>query len=382
MDILFVGPVSGYTSYPVVCKGILREIINAGIRPIVADVSWDGSQSHTDSLFDTLDESKVIFLQHGDMSKLVNQGIPPADYDCKICVALNPSETLVSVHKSGVKVFGLFIGDVDVVPESWLHVIDQCAVVMTTSEWCRSIIAASGTKTPILVLNPGISSVFKPSQDAAARSGNPDEVFVFLHMCSAVFCPERKGTPQFFEAVRLLVDEGVNVSARAVFGMQTRIVRQMLRELPDRVKSHTQIYFHPGARPQDEVVQAYNGSHAVVFPSRAEGFGCIPLEVRACGIPVVQTLCTGHRDHLESSENPEHWGIVPIQHGPLAPAWSNYGKAPSVEAVDVATAMKQCIEQYDKFRSAAMDRAEAVRTRWAWSETTKPLIELLESGTI
>jgi glycosyltransferase involved in cell wall biosynthesis len=382
MDILFVGPLSGYTSYPVVCKGILRTIIESGIRPIVADVSWDGSQNHTDSFFDTLDESKVVFLQQNDMSMLVHQGIPPADYDCNICVALNPSETLVGVRRSGVKVFGLFVGDVDVVPESWQHVLDQCDVVMTPSAWCRDVIAASGVKTPLMVLNHGIASIFSPISSAERHCGNPNGVFVFLHMCSAVFCPERKGTPQFFKAIGHLVDDGCDISARVVFGMQTRIVKQMLKELPDRVKAHTQIHFLSGARPQDEIIKTYNGAHAVVFPSRAEGFGCIPLEVRACGIPVVQTLCTGHRDHLEPGENPEHWGVVPVTHGPLTTAWANYGRAPSVESANVANAMKQCIGQYDQLRSAAMDRAEAVRMRWSWSETTKPLIELIKNGTL
>jgi len=378
MDVLFVGPLSGYTSYPVVCKGILRALIDAGIRPIVADVTWDGSPNHTDPYLGTLDESKVVFLQHSAAADLVTQGIPPAEYNCKACFALNPSETMVSIKRNGVKIFGLFVGDVDEIPGSWLHIMSQCDAVLAPSTWCRDVMAASDVKTPLIVLNHGISPVFKPISDSALRSGDPKEVFVFLHMCSAVFCPERKGTPQFFEAVDRLIDEGFSISARVVFGMQTRVVKQMLGKLSTRVKEHTQIHFSPGAVPQDEVIRAYNGTHAVVFPSRAEGFGCIPLEVRACGIPVVQTLCTGHRDHLESSENPEHWGVAQIRHGALVPAWANYGRAPAVESVDVTSAMRQCIIQYDDLRRAALDRAEAVQTRWAWSETTKPLIELLK----
>ena len=44
------------------------------------------------------------------------------------------------------------------------------------------------------------------------------------------------------------------------------------------------------------------GFDLVCQPSRAEGFGLVPLEARACGVPVAATLCTGHADHMAASE--------------------------------------------------------------------------------
>jgi hypothetical protein len=382
MDVFFVGPVSGYSSYPVVCKGILHALINAGIRPIIADVTWDGSPDHTDPFFENLDSTKAVFMEHSDIIDLVHRGQQPKDFDCKYCFAINPTETLVGVRASGVKMIGLFVGDVDVVPDSWKHVMEGCDLVMTPSSFGRDVFVAAGVTAPVKVLNHGIDSIFHPSETPLIWSGDTNDAFVFLHLCSAVFCPERKGTPQFLEALTQLIDAGHSVSARLVFGMKTRPVTKMLKELPDRTKQNIQVFFHNGSRPQADIMRVYHGVHAAVFPSRAEGFGCIPLEVRACGIPVAQTLCTGHRDHLESCEAPEGWGIVPIPHGAMVPAWANMGNAPDVQSVDVANAMRAFFSGYQALRTAAMDRAEAVRTRWSWDETTKPLIEILLNDSI
>lgn len=378
MDILFVGPVSGYSSYPVVCKGLLRALTASGIRPIVADVTWDGSENHTDCYFDELDESKIIFLDHQEAVDLVRGGIAPSAYNCRACVAVNPAFSLFGIKQSGIKIFSLFVGDVDVVPGSWQQLMNMCDVVMTPSSWCRDAIISSGVSSRVIVLNHGITNVFVPISWSEEKSGNPEDVFVFLHMCSAVFYPERKGTPQFLEAAQRLAKDTENVVFRVVFGMNTRVIKALLASLSQEMKERIQVYFFSGARPQSEIIKIYNGCHAAVFPSRAEGFGCIPLEVRACGIPAVQTLCTGHRDHIESNDDPGRWGIIEIPHGPLAEAWGGFGRAPSVSSDDVYESMKKCLLGYKELRKSALEMADAVRAQWAWLETTKPLIDLIQ----
>lgn len=378
MDVLFVGPVSGYSSYPVVCKGLLRALTEAGIRPIVADVTWDGSENHTDSCFDNLGESRIIFLDHQASVDLVRRGVAPSAYNCKACIAVNPAFSLFGIKQSGIKVFGLFVGDVDVVPGSWQQLMNMCDVVMTPSSWCRDAIVSSDVSSRVVVLNHGITNVFVPMLDSEERSGSPEDVFVFLHMCSAVFYPERKGTPQFLEAAQRLAKDTKNVVFRAIFGMNTRAIKALMANLGPDIKERVQVYFFSGARPQSEIIRIYNGCHAAVFPSRAEGFGCIPLEVRACGIPVVQTLCTGHRDHIEYNDDPARWGIVEIPHGPLSDAWGGFGRAPSVSPDNVYESMKKCLSEYGRLRKAALEMADAVRSQWAWSETTRPLIDLIQ----
>lgn len=371
MRVLFVGPVSGYTSYPVVSKGLLRALIDTGIQPVVADVTWDGSPDHTEPYFEQVPDS-IEFLEPSQVIDLVQKG-ELRDEGLRYCVALNPSYHLMKIKETGIRVAGMFVGDVDIIPGSWKQLMEQQDLVLTPSTWGRQIIQEAGVEQPIMVLNHGVSKVFRvPEQNVDCG-----ESFTFFHPCSAVFFPERKGTPQTLEAFERLVQDDEDVVLKLIFGMKSKPVREMLKKLPDCVKRRINIQFLPGARSQDEIRRAYVTSHVGVFPSRAEGFGICPIEMRACGVPVMQTFCTGHRDHLDPDDNPQRWGIIEVKHGSMTDAWGKFGRAPEVLSSDVYEAMKVCINRYAALKEASCDMADAVRTQWSWQETTKPLIQWL-----
>jgi glycosyltransferase involved in cell wall biosynthesis len=366
MRVLFVGPVSGYTSYPVVSKGLLRAMIEANLQPVVADVTWDGSPDHTDPYFEEEADS-IIFLQQAQVLDLVQKGIMPFSHITK-CVAVNPSYHLMQIKDHGIEVAGMFVGDVDKIPDSWQEIMKKQDVILTPSTWCRNVIQSSGIKNRVIVLNHGVSPAFVPNAEACP----PEEKFTFLHLCSAVFYPQRKGTPQVIEAFDMLINDGYYADLKIVFGMKSRPVRQLLKKCSEK---NIKTYFFDGARPQDEIKKSYESCHVGIFPSRAEGFSMCPLEFRAIEQPVAMTFCTGHRDHLDPDDNPARWGIVEIPSGPMAPAWGKFGNAPEVSAEDVYRSMKTCISQYENLKDAAVDMAEAVRAQWSWEATTSPLIE-------
>jgi glycosyltransferase involved in cell wall biosynthesis len=371
MKVLFVGPVSGYTSYPVVSKGILKALVDAGIYPVVADTTWDGSPDHTEPYFEQVPEL-IDFLEAGQVFELVNKGILPNE-TIRHCVSINPSNQLMKIKENKVAMTGMFVGDVDRIPESWKELMEQQDLVLTPSTWGRQVIQDAGVGRPIMVLNHGISEVFRLPEQNVERGEN----FVFFHPSSAAFYPERKGTPQVLKAFERLVLEEKDVSLKLIFGMKSKPVRELLKNLSDEVKKRLIVQFLAGARSQDAIRRVYVTSHAGVFPSRAEGFGLCPIESRACGVPVVQTFCTGHRDHLDPDDDPKRWGIVEVKHGEMIPAWGKFGRAPEVLVEDVYQAMLDCMNQYSTLQKAAVEMADAVQAQWSWQETTAPLIHLL-----
>lgn len=375
MRVLFVGPLSGFTSYPVVCKGLVQALTSAGFDVVVADTTWDGSPDHTAPLL--MNEKRSIrFLERKEVVKLVQQGTTTTTGgDGGVCVAVNPSHHMMGVKEKGYKTAGMFVGDVDTIPGAWHSLMEQQDVILTPSSWGKYVIEKAGIERPVIICNHGVSPLFEPDNSVVLS----DDPFVFLHACSAIYYPERKGTPQVLEAFSRLVEVRKDVSLRLILGGKTKPIRKMLNALKQDVIERIEVHFQEGAREPKEIRRAYQACHAGLFPSRAEGFGQMPLEMRCCGVPVIQTLCTGHADHLDEKLNPLEWGIEVVHHGEMVEAWGKFGRAPLVRWEWVLDAMLSLFAGYDSLNESALDKADAVRDGWSWEQTTRPLVDWIKA---
>lgn len=368
MRVLFVGPFTGFTSYPVVCKGLVQALTSAGFDVDVADTTWDGSPDHTAPHLMS-EERSLRFLDRQEVVKLVQQG-EHRDGDGDVCVAVNPSHHMMGIKEKGYKLAGMFVGDVDEIPGSWRALMEQQDVILTPSTWGKYVISKSGIENEILVCNHGVSPIFKP--DPMIKP--PEKTIRFFHACSAIYYPERKGTPQLLEAFSRLVEVRKDVRLHLVLGGKTKPIRGMLNALDRSVLDKMDIYFREGAREPAEMCYEYQICHAGVYPSRAEGAGMMPLEQRCCGVPVIQTMCTGHGDHLDDSLHSRDWGIEIIHSGEMVEAWGNFGRAPLVTPDWIYNSLLNFLTLREELSMAARIKADFVRKGWSWEETTAPLV--------
>ena len=370
MRVLFVGPFTGFTSYPVVCKGLVQALTSAGFEVDVADTTWDGSQDHTAPHLMSEDR-KLRFLDRKEVVELVQQG-KHKDGDGDVCVAVNPSHHMMGIKEKGYKIAGMFVGDVDEIPGSWRALMEQQDVILTPSNWGKHVISKSGIEKHIIVCNHGVSPVFKPDSSIAAS----DNTITLFHPCSAIYDPERKGTPQLLEAFSKLVnkEEDFDVRLHLVLGGKTKPIRRMLNYLDRNVLDKIDIRLHEGAREPIEIRRDYLSSHVGVFPSRAEGMGMMPIEMRACGVPVIQTMCTGHEDHLDESLHSRDWGIETIRFGEMVEAWGKFGRAPLVTSEWIYESLLNFFMLQEKLTTSAGSKADSVRKGWSWEARTRPLV--------
>ena len=120
-------------------------------------------------------------------------------------------------------------------------------------------------------------------------------------------------------------------------------------------------------------IQGYN---FVVQPSRAEGFGLVPLEARACGVPVVATACTGHSDHLSE---PSRKGTIIVPHGDVAPSDDYMGAtAPTVTEKDILESLDRAYRHAPLCHDDAVRLAEEVAQEWAWERKVAPAVEQMK----
>lgn len=110
----------------------------------------------------------------------------------------------------------------------------------------------------------------------------------------------------------------------------------------------------------------------VLQPSRAEGFGLVPLEALCLGVPVCATLCTGHDAFLKMLTP----GLVPVAHGPDDEIEDGEGAlAPTVDEGDIASAIVRAyVRRQALAEEAALFAPEMART-WAWRAIMKQWLD-------
>lgn len=107
----------------------------------------------------------------------------------------------------------------------------------------------------------------------------------------------------------------------------------------------------------------YRGVRYVIQPSRAEGFGLVPLESLSCGTPVALTNCTGHGEYLPTP------GVLEIAHRSLGESDDFWGsRAPVVKEEDILEALLHLEqeEEYSRLFSEAQGGAAELAAKWTW----------------
>jgi len=196
--------------------------------------------------------------------------------------------------------------------------------------------------------------------------------FLVVHLTSSKL--QRKATWELMVAWKELLDRGWEEARLLILCHPLAFSEhnQMRRQLG---LGASVLCVAPGLQlPTSDLVALYQSCHVVCQPSRAEGFGLVPLEARACGTPVVATAVTGHAQHLcEGSP-----GAVIVEAGPAGPIDDYRGAtAPSVTPAAIVTALRQAREQWAKLHAAAQATAPAVSACWGWARQIAPAMTQL-----
>ncbi len=257
--------------------------------------------------------------------------------------------------------------------------------LLSPSVWGKGVLERAIPGIPVVVMPHGVRSVYAPmegSNEWLIEQYIAHGRFNVLHVTSS--WTSRKGTHELLQAWASLMRR--EFAGEAGHGVQLVIlahplrVQMYAREAQVLGLTAEQVKVRAGLGLTDEeFVGTYSHSHVVCQPSRAEGFGMVPLEARACGVPVVATICTGHSEHMKF-DTP---GVVAVPHYELA-ACDDYpgAMAPTIKAEDIAVALATARTNWMALKQAAMDNVEFTRKEWAWENVTEaPLKALAAEGT-
>ena len=180
-----------------------------------------------------------------------------------------------------------------VIPEIWKTNLSLVDEIWTTSDWCANVFEDNGYKN-VKVFAHGIDPMWTP------RKRQDTGVIRFLHL----------GEPAVRKAGQMAVDAFVNLFAdnpkyqltiKAHNHNTTRIYNNIIDKeiigLPDRVYNNIKIITKE--LNDQELVKLYHDHDVLIYPSYGEGFGFIPLQALATGMPTICTSAWAHyKDYL------------------------------------------------------------------------------------
>lgn len=248
--------------------------------------------------------------------------------------------------------------------------------LLAPSAWAASVLRRYVPDSlPVVVAPHGVTPrIHKTFGDL--RAGMRDlydvkERFDVLHMTSSE--TERKGTKLLLRAWKQLKRTGQLPPKALLFVvMNPQHVSKIRWWCSDLGLTEDDVQTEPGlTNSQEDIALLYGSVHAVCQPSRGEGFGMVPLEALACGVPVIATACTGHAEYLGTGQP----GATIVHHGSIAPMDDFPGSmAPLVIAEAIESALLECYAKWRKLAAAAEQNAETIRTEWSWTNKNGPAI--------
>lgn len=250
--------------------------------------------------------------------------------------------------------------------------------LLTPSHWARDVLRKHLPKLPVTVVPHGLDEDFgvpiDPKMDASALREAKDERMFALHLSSSEL--QRKGTRALIEAWKQLYGSVIAEQSGLTLVLERGAMDAMRTLLEEargyRVHAIDRLGPMGTGLPPPAMARVYHSCHLVIQPSRGEGFGMVPLEARACGTPVVATVCTGHSEHMDHRTP----GVVAIEHGELEPIDDMpNAMAPAVTVDAIKRALESAYRNWAAISYTSRLHRHDVLKQWRWEAVLKNWIE-------
>lgn len=175
------------------------------------------------------------------------------------------------------------------------HINQHMNLVWVAAESVKRALINSGCRTPVFVIPLGIDQLITPHTPPLGElAPQPGQNVRFLHVSSAF---DRKGVDVLLaswmdaftgtDAVELVIKTFPNPHNR---------VRAQLQSLSSQYDNPPRVIIDEMPLDDNGLLELYRSAHAMVLPTRGEGFNLPAAEALAMGLPVITT---GHSAHVD-----------------------------------------------------------------------------------
>lgn len=166
------------------------------------------------------------------------------------------------------------------VPAYWVDNMNKCDEIWATSEWVRDVYVANNVKPPVYIYEHGIDSRWQPTLRT------PGQVTKFLHIGEPAL---RKGGQMTLDAFRDSFGDRTDVHLTFKVYYQHHLRTYSDTAFQNAANAYNNVTIINQTMNDTELVALYAEHDVMVYPTYGEGFGFIPLQALATGMPVIST---------------------------------------------------------------------------------------------
>ena len=245
------------------------------------------------------------------------------------------------------------------IPDRWKNMLDHCDEIWTTSDWCANVFEDNGYKN-IKVYPHGIENIWKP------KRRKPSDKIKFLHI----------GEPAPRKAGQMVVDvftelygndPKYSLTIKAYKSSTLRVYNNYIDKeiigLPHNTFNNINLITDD--LTDLELVKLYHDHDVLVYPSYGEGFGFIPLQALATGMP---TICTSSWAHYQ-----KYLGPLKLKSDLVDSPWAfpHEGQLFEPDRKHLVELMKDVVFNFNAYSGYYYAQANKVHQEYNWLELTK-----------
>lgn len=253
-----------------------------------------------------------------------------------------------------------------IVPDSWKYNMSRCSEIWATSEFVKDIYLKNNIHPNVHVIPHGISPEFHIYERELTGKFN------FLHVGGD---SKRKNAQMVVDAFLELYED--NMDFQLILKYNKFCFADVYLDgkiVP--AHHHPQIVGIPDNFSVDQLVRLYHKCHCLVYPTSGEGFGMIPFEAIATGMPTICTNLTGCADFAQMSiPLPAEWGKSEFHDHLYACDVGQWAVPDYDQLLDL---MEHVVSEYDDFKKYTLKSARIIHDQMSWSNVADKMISRLE----
>lgn len=284
------------------------------------------------------------------------KNIPVWGFDREAPIAFNMGQPHFYERIDGALNIGYTPWESDEVPRAWVRQMNRMDEIWVPCSANAQWYIDGGIKVPVRVLHHGLNREHWPLKIRKLRH---DEPFRFLHIGGDA---PRKGADIVYKVFKELFgnDDRYQLTLKG---------RKLFFDVDAKNVTHWSSIL-----PADLLTNLYLEHHAMIYPSKGEGFGLIPFQAAATGMPTAVTNWSGPVDYMKYCHPIRVSKFVEADYEPHEGNWAE------PDENSVAYWMESFVRSPDYFFNKAFRNATRMDSYWSWDNIATIAIEFMTNS--